>query len=134
MFLCFVIFVDVLPEFYIFISLLFRFVVFDMAGLTGLKPNLICFTSDNTPTKKCVKDGAKHTLTSVFLVECKVSVSLISFFYKGGRNHLYSVFLMYIFGEEVVLMFWKLYILGLLKMPLFILSTLTVKSVLLWKE
>lgn len=55
----------------------FRFVVFDMAGLTGLKPNFICFTSDNSPAKKCVKDGAMHTLTSVFLGECKLSVSLL---------------------------------------------------------
>lgn len=45
----------------------FRFVVFDMAGLT----------SDNSPAKKCVKDGAMHTLTSVFLGECKLSVSLL---------------------------------------------------------
>lgn len=38
---------------------------------------------------------------------------------------------MYIIGEEVVSMFWKLYILGLLKMPLFILSTLTDRSVIM---
>lgn len=81
MFLCFVNFIDALSKFYIFIALLFRFVVFDMADLIGLKPNLICFTSDNSPTKKCVKDGAKHTLTSVFLDVCKLSVLLDFFFF-----------------------------------------------------
>lgn len=56
--------------------------------VTGLKPNLISFTSDNSPTKKCVKDGAKHTLTSVFLNECKVSVSLNFLFLHSWKESL----------------------------------------------
>jgi len=80
-------FIDVISGFYIFISLLFiRFLVFDMAGLTGLKPSLLCLLSlsrnsvDNSNSHREVwrgKECAKHTLTSVFL---DVNFHFISFF------------------------------------------------------
>ncbi len=103
------------------ISLLFRFVVFDLAGLTGLKPHLICFTSDKSHTKKCVKDSILWKKDSILWLLC---------FWMNAK---YLFHFMSFFFYIVVSMFWKLYILGLLKMPLFILSTLTVK-ILLWKE
>ncbi len=113
--LCFVMF------WVLHISLLFRFVVFDLAGLTGLKPHLICFTSDKSHTKKCVKDSILWKKDSILWLLC---------FWMNAK---YLFHFMSFFFYIVVSMFWKLYILGLLKMPLFILSTLTVK-ILLWKE